>query len=321
MVVLTSKEHRALDNVSRSHDADVYLGRILSIFIREYNTNMAKFINIFDTPVNASHPKATLTLLGVVHDGEKLTVGPNVYELIARDVATVTLGCIPIDISAYAAKATGNLTLAVQPTAGDKVTVGTKVYTFVPVGTDTADGEVSIGSDLLEAQANIVSAINGVDGISDPHPLVTASEFLGNVSAITAHAGGTAGNSIATTSSFTSAANEFDAVWLATGTDCSAENAVIAIIETVEDHIEEGMLIGDGDGEDDSVNIFAPLGASYNGYPVSTTIADASFGQGVTGLSGGQDTTEPAGVFFRIDDTNLYIFNGVEWCKLTLLPL
>ena len=105
-----------------------------------------------------------------------------------------------------AIKATGAYTLSGQPTNGQTVTIGTKVYTF-KTSITTADGDIKIGATLAETQANFVGAINGdqtligssYGALTRPNAQVTASAFAANISTLSAFTPGTAGNSIATT--------------------------------------------------------------------------------------------------------------------------
>lgn len=132
----------------------------------------------------------------------------------------------------------GTLTVGAQPTADDTMTVGTKVYTFVANGTASSDGEIDIGTDLAGTQSNIVDAINGDDGINTANTLVSCGDFATNDAVITALVKGVAGNSIATTETFTSASNEFDADTL--GTTVAGVNGTIGIA---------GMKMWDGTKE------------------------------------------------------------------------
>ena len=116
------------------------------------------------------------------------------------------------------AAAAVNLTVDTLPTAGDTFTLGTKVFTFVASGAD-ADGEVNVGANLAAAQANIVAAINGTDGWNVAHGLVSAGAFAANVSNIRARISGVAGNSIASTETFTAVTNIFAAATLLLGVD------------------------------------------------------------------------------------------------------
>lgn len=112
----------------------------------------------------------------------------------------------------------GTLTMDTQPTAGDTMTIGTKVYTFTADGTAAADGEIDVGADLADAKTLVVAAINGTDGINTAHTLVTAAAFATNDMVITAKTKGVAGDLIATTETFTAGTNVFDAATLGTTT-------------------------------------------------------------------------------------------------------
>jgi hypothetical protein len=121
------------------------------------------------------------------------------------------------------AHAVGTLTVAIQPTDGDTFTIDGKVYTLQTTLTNV-DGNIQIGAAVANTQANILAAINltgtpGTDYAATMtlHPTVYAAEaWIGNDLAITAKAAGTAGNALATTETFTSGSNVFDAATLGT---------------------------------------------------------------------------------------------------------
>jgi hypothetical protein len=187
-----------------------------------------------------SYEDAGLVALGVVRieaaveDGETVVIGDDTYEFDTDDA--ITEGNIQVDVSGGSEVASqGTLTVDTQPLSGDTMTIGTKEYTFVPDGTANADGEIDVGEDLAGAKVNIVAAINGEDGFSTAHTLVTAADFVTNDCVITAITPGTAGDDIATTETFDEATNVFDAVKLGTttaGVDATADEATAAL-ETV----------------------------------------------------------------------------------------
>lgn len=121
------------------------------------------------------------------------------------------------------AAAQGTLTVDTQPTAGDTFTIGSRVYTLV-ANDQTPKGnldQIQLGANLAATQANIVAAINGTD--TDPYAIerhadVSAAAFSANASVITARRAGTAGNTIATTETFTAGTNVFNAATLGTTT-------------------------------------------------------------------------------------------------------
>ena len=265
------------------------------------------------TPVNAVAADETLTISGVVVDGETVTInnpaiaGTDVYEFLADAAQTKTaVGNKSVDISSYTSASIGTLTITDQPTSGNKMTIGTKEYTFVPVGTDTADGEISIGTDLATAQAAIVAAINGTDDVNDPHPLVRAGAFAANDSEIVALVGGVAGDAIATTETFTAGTNVFAAATLGSGADCSAANAVTALVAAITASDTQG--VGAADGAGDTVVLTADVaGAIGNAIVIGETMAHGAFAEAAVLLSGGVNGTVGAAQDIRIDDSYLYI--------------
>ena len=118
----------------------------------------------------------------------------------------------------------GTLTMDTQPTDTNTMTVDTKVYTFQDTLTDV-DGNVNIGGSLAQAKLNIVAAfdLSGVAGTDyalsmTAHPSVDMATFISNDSILTAAKKGTAGDSLATTETFTAGTNIFDADILGTTT-------------------------------------------------------------------------------------------------------
>ncbi len=105
-----------------------------------------------------------------------------------------------------AVKASNTFTLTVIPSNNETVVIGGRTYTFKTALTP-ANGEVLIGASLAEAQANLVSAVNGDNlvaglkyaSVTRPNTQVAMSAFTANVSTLTALVAGTDGNSITTT--------------------------------------------------------------------------------------------------------------------------
>jgi len=292
---LTAEELKTLNQISQQRDVDVKLGDVLTTII---GASIAS-----GTPVNAALATETLTISGVVKDGETVTIGSDIYEFVADAAKTVTtVGNIPVDIAANTVKAVGTLTIDTQPTAGNTMWIGTKIYTFVPVGTANAEGEVSIGTDLASAKLAIVAAINGTDGFNNPSDEVTASEFLVNDCTLTALVGGTVGNSIPTTETFTAVTNIFAAVTLLTGDDCLAADAVTKLVAAVTAF--DTQNVSAADGADNTVILTAP-GVISNDIAVVTTMANGAF-IGVE-FTGGVDATVAVGGKILADATYLYI--------------
>lgn len=261
------------------------------------------------TPVNAVAASKKLGITGVVIDGEMVTVGEDVYEFCADAAQSLSDGTIAVDIEANATKAQGTLTVDTNPTAGNTMTIGTKEYTFVPVGTANADGEIDVEALVAGTQENIVVAINGTDEHNDPHPLVTAADFADDDCVITALVGGTAGNAIASTETFTAETNVFDAVVLGTttaGANCTNANAKTALIAAVTASDTQGVGAADGGGND--VTFTADVkGVAGNEIELAETLANGAWAGAATSLSGGVDGTVGSQWEMKIDATWFYV--------------
>lgn len=260
------------------------------------------------TAVNAKASSATLNVSGVVVHGETVQIGEDVYEFLADEAQLpADPDNIPVDIVANTTASAGVLTLATQPTSGDKITLGTKEYTWVPVGTATADGEIDIGADIDEAQANFVAAVNGIDLVNAPHPLVSAAIFDGaaDTCAITALVGGTAGDAIATDTDLTDLTDDFAAAALAGGADCAAANAVTALVAAVNAFDTQGVVAAAGQGN--TVVLTAEVaGEAGDEIAVAASMATGAFANAAEAFAGGVDGTVAEGPKLMIDETYLY---------------
>lgn len=297
MEQLTATEQKFLNNLGVLGNQRIKLGDILAAMIAQNGAE--------GTPVNAVAATGTLTLTGVVIDGEKVTIGDDVYEFLTDAAQTKTAPSnIAVNIAASAVKSSGTLTMDTQPTAGDTFTIGTKTYIFVPVGTANADGEISIGADLAGAQAAVVAAINGSDEHNTAHPLVTAAAFALDACVITAKIGGTLNNTVATTETFTAGTNIFAAATLGSGANCSAANAITALVAAITASGTEAVTAADGAG--DTMTLTADIaGTAANAIGTTKVMANGSFA--ATTLTGGVDGTVAVGTRFLMDETYLYV--------------
>ena len=113
----------------------------------------------------------------------------------------------------------GVLTIDVQVTATDTMTIGGKLYTFVADDTaELVDGDIKVGSDEADGKVDIVAAINGTDSVNTANEYITVGDFAGDDAKLTAKVKGIAGDTIATVSDFTSATSVFDGLVLGTET-------------------------------------------------------------------------------------------------------
>jgi hypothetical protein len=236
-------------------------------------------------PVLPAAATGTLTIGGVVIHGETVTIGSRVYEFVAGAAATGSN--VAVNIAASMAAAQGTLTIDTQPTALNTMTIGTRTYVFVANGTANAEGEISVGTNLATAQANIIAAINGTDSVNTANSLVTAAAFAANASVLTAKIEGTVGNSIVTTENFTAGTNVFDAATLGTttaGTDCSAANAITALVAAITADTSAVVTAVDGAG-DTMVVTSKVTGTAGNAYASTETMANGAWGAAT--LTGG----------------------------------
>jgi hypothetical protein len=312
MVGLTATEKKVLNNLTEVLNADVSLGDWAEAFIDSLPES--------GTPVNAVAAAGVLTISSVSIHGEKVTIGADVYEFAADEAQTVDEGNIPVDITSYTVKATRNLTVDTQPTSGDQMTIGTKVYTFVPDGTANADGEITIGTSLSTAQDAIVDAINGDDDHNDPHPLATIAAFSNDIAAVTALIGGTAGNAIATTETFTANTNIFAGATLAGGGNCSGANTITALAAEI---LASGTEPITATADSGHIDIAADVpGAAGLAIVTTETMANGSFAH--AHLLGGVDGTVAAAGKLMFDGSYLYIAKDdntivdANWRRITL---
>lgn len=229
-----------------------------------------------------SNPSGTLTISDVVIDGETVTIGDDVYEFCADAAQSLTAGStIAVDITSYATASQGTLTVAVNPTAGNTMTIGTTAYTFRATADFNAAGEIEIGTDAAATQVNIVEAIMGTDGVNTAHALVTIADFETNAAVITAKIGGVAGDLIATTSTFTSGSNLFDAVTLGTttaGVDCTRGNAGSALARAINLSDTQGVGGNSAAGSGATLVILTADEKFPGEIATTETMANGSFG-------------------------------------------
>jgi len=308
MTNLTAKELKIFNNLSRVQSPSVSLGNKIQEIIGAIHGTPG-------SPVNAVAAQATLNVGGVVIHGETLRinnplkVGEDNYVFMADEAQKPVVSTdIPVDIYAYTTPATINLTIDTQPTAGDKMIIGTKEYTFTAIGANDADGKISVEVDLDGAQAAIVAAINGTDGVNTPNAFAKASAFDAgtDICAITALVGGVAGNAIDTIETFTAATNVFAAAKLAGGADCSAANAITALVSAITASDTQG--VGAIDGAGNTVVLTADVaGVDGNDIIVDAVMVNGTFANAATKLAGGINGTVGTAGEIHMDSSYVYI--------------
>lgn len=323
-MALTTKEIAWLDKFSRYWPGNFHFGtRLQELFGGATNEG-----TIEGTPVNAVNATGLLTLTDVVKDGETVTIsnpaktGTNVYEFLADVAQTKTVSTHKIvNIEPDTVKATGTLTLAVQPTVGDTLTIGANTYTFVAAGTAGAVGEVSVGDDLAGAKLALVGVINGTDGLNTAHPLVSASAFVGDVCTLTAFVGGTGGNGVSTVETFANVDNVFGAETLGSGADCSAADAITALVAAI--NAQDTQEVTAAPGEGTTVTLTADV-AGIIGNDINTTSVLANGSFGAAKLSGGINGTVGSPSQLMIDADYVYVaiaantISGKNWRRVSV---
>ena len=236
-------------------------------------------------PVLPAAATGTLTYTGVVKHGETVTIGSRVYEYVAG--AAAQTGRVAVNVAASMNAAVGTLTLPTQPTANDVMTIGTRTYVFVAAGTGNAAGEIALGADLAATKLAVVAAINGTDSVNTANTLVSASAFAGDVCTLTARIEGTVGNAYVTTENFVAVGNVFNGATLGTttaGTDCTAANAITALVTAI--GADTSAVVTAVDGAGDTLVVTSKVtGTAGNSYASTETLANASWGSAT--LTGG----------------------------------
>ena len=237
------------------------------------------------TPVNGIASQGTLTLSGVVIDGETVTIDGDVYEFLADTAQTKTASTnVAVDITSHTTKSQGTLTVTDQVSADESFVVGDTTYTFKASATEA--GHVEVGANEAETKTNIVAAINGTDDLNEPNTSASATAFDGDDMVVTALVGGTAGDSIVFTESITNASIDGSGTLGGTtaGADCTAANADGALIG-----VDVGTTYSMAQGTGTTVVVTASTkGVAGDLIEVSETMANGTWGSEITTLG---DTT------------------------------
>jgi uncharacterized repeat protein (TIGR01451 family) len=142
----------------------------------------------------------------------RTTITRRMVALLSALMLAVTLFAFgapsPARADHFSVAAEGTLTLDVNPTEGDTMTVDTTTYTFT--ATPSLANDIQIG-------VNVGATRNNIETAMASHPTVDIEDFNiddNDEAVLTAKVPGAAGNSIATTETFTSGSNFFDAATL-----------------------------------------------------------------------------------------------------------
>lgn len=176
----------------------------------------------------------TTLAIGAIGEGQ---VGKRVGDTFVGADAAVRVADVQLShaqlTNMVAIRAQAVLTVAIQPTAGDTITIGAQTWTFVANGTANADGQINVGTNLATAKVAIFAALDADDGYNDGIDLfVEIVDFIGDV--LTLYGGSglqyppSGFNAIPTTSSFASGSNHWGAATFTDGVDASPVEVVPA---------------------------------------------------------------------------------------------
>lgn len=242
-------------------------------------------------------------------------------------VAGVDPQYFPVDITPYADKAVGTITLSsTGPVADETFVVGATTYTFKAVA--AAAGQITLGDNLVETVNNIIAAINGTDGLNTANASATAAGGGGAIVVVTAKVGGVASDAIVFTEACTNTA--MNGSGTLGGTTAGANPSVAEVC----DAIVAALLIygpsGSGEvpfsGSDITTAALinsTVLGAGPNAYPLYDDFA-GTLVQSQAGVSGtpgvrGATMDDAANIYIlrtANDDTQNYVWRKVAHSAL-----
>jgi len=192
-----------------------------------------------------------LNFLGTVKDGEKVTIGDDVYEFDTDNVLSNSIN-IKTDISTFCVASKGTLILSVIPSNNDTITIDSITYTFQTTLTNYAYN-VLIGANTSETIDNLILAITASTGVgvkygtgTIAHTKVTTTKVNDTNLYIIAKTPGTIGNLISTTSMLTDTNSKFNSTTLGTttlGTDCLYANAIDQLYTAINTSKTENITI------------------------------------------------------------------------------
>lgn len=252
------------------------------------------------TAVNAVASTGTLTIDGVVIDGETVTIGSNTYEFDTDGSVTGTNKTV--DISAAAVAATGTLTYGGVAIDGETVTIGTEVYEIdwdgsvtggniavdVSSYVDAAQGTLTISGVVVH---NETFSIDGTDHTFKTDGTTGAGVI--DISSYTVH--GTAvlsmGGDVADTETVTISGRvyEFDTDSTATGdvaVDVSGgltKDLAGAALANAINGDASAVVTAVYDADANELTVTAKIGGTVGNYTTAETVANASWSGNLTG--------------------------------------
>lgn len=221
---------------------------------------------VLGAPHIGSKAYANLLIDGPVSDGETFTVNTTTFEFDAD--ASSTEGNTAIDISAGTkTQASGSVVIETGAVEGDTLSIGADVYEIDVEGDGVEAGNIQV--DVSAQYAAATATLTFEDVVSDGET-VTINDV---VFEIDTDGDVTEGNV---------------PVWV--GANITAAAAIIALASVIRGNTACGVNAVDGDG-DTLVVTAREKGTAGNSIGVSTTCLNASWGELVTALSTGAQST------------------------------
>lgn len=223
---IDDQEYTLLDEPLVAYDIDIGADEDAT------KVNIVAAINASGTPGTEYFAGTEIhpTVEATTFDADVMVLEARDYGTAGNSIATVESGqgLTHVD-NVFDENTLGTVLAGVQP---DSFTIDTQVYRLMETTEQAYD--VAIGEDEASAKVNIIAAINetGVVGVNyhvgtEEHPTVSAAAFVGDNAILTADSKGIAGDAIATTETFSSGSNTFDATTLGAVTAGTADTVTI----------------------------------------------------------------------------------------------
>lgn len=209
-----------------------------------------------DSPLAAVKATGVLTISGVVIDGESFTInGRDYYFSSGRTTST---GDVDVEINSFGTKSQGTLTVIDAPTAGDTMTIGSTVYTFVSA--QAVPGDIAVGAAAVPEVADMTCVADVSDSLDQTYfvlqdtagPVVfwIDTDDSGSTISAAATAAATGGRSVEITTVTTDMTNSQVAGVVATAINADAQFSASAASEVVTiTNAEDGDFGAGADGD------------------------------------------------------------------------